>query len=376
MSHNMTIPVNDLSRRHAANSDRHLKKITDVIKSGKWIQGPEHSAFEMEFAKYLSTDFLLGVASGTDALELALRAAGCTKNSNVITVANAGGYSSIAAVNIGCNLIYCDVESEYGLIDLSALRELVSPNIDAVVVTHLFGNIAPIDDILELCKPFDIKVIEDCAQAVGGTKDDLPVGSFGDIGTFSFYPTKNLGAIGDAGAVATSNAEYAQRISELRQYGWRGKYQIHTRGGINSRLDEIQAAILRIELTELDVNIRRRREIVMEFEKEIKKTPIRLLTRHSEGSAPHLAVVALPNGVSRANFREFLSQRGVQTDIHYPVLDCDQPGLFKSPRNEQIPVSRALSDVLVTLPLFPGLTPLEIDIILSSISEYSNKFLR
>lgn len=365
------IPVNDLSRRETSTSRKQRRKIVQVLKSGKWIHGPEHLEFEKELSEFLDTGFVFGVANGSDALEIALRAVGCEEDSKVITVANAGGYSSIAAKNIGCDLIYCDVDDVYGLIKPSELSRLINSQIDAVIVTHLFGNIAPIFEIKEMCDRLQIKVIEDCAQAIGGRIGRIPVGTIGDISTFSFYPTKNLGAIGDGGAVATNNSNYANLVKELRQYGWKKKYHIETPGGMNSRLDEIQAAILRIELNQLEKQIEVRRNIVKQYALALEKTNIQILTDYRNGSAPHLAVLALPIVAAREEFRAFLLKRGVQTDIHYPVLDCDQPGLFSSERHDNLPVSRMLLDRLVTIPLFPDLRSSEIDRIVKAIVEYS-----
>jgi dTDP-4-amino-4,6-dideoxygalactose transaminase len=353
------IPINDLTRG-IANSEEAADALTQVLKSGYWIHGPEHKAFEIELSKYLAADFVLGVASGTDALEIALRAVGCKRESKVITVANAGGYTPVAAASIGCEIIYCDVDPVKLVMDPESLGPLISEEITAVVVTHLYGNVAPIGTIKDMCDKFGIKVIEDCAQAIGATESGVKVGTIGHVGTFSFYPTKNLGAIGDGGAVATNDPDIAQRVIELRQYGWTTKYKIDYPGGLNSRLDEIQAAILRIGLRKLDYMNARRREIIECYREALQSSKIQMITSGSSGDVAHLAVLALPNDSDRASFRTRMQNLGIQTDIHYPILDCHQKGLGLANENINLPLSEVYTSRVVTIPLFPDLNKTEV----------------
>jgi aminotransferase EvaB len=363
------IPVNDLSRT-SMDHRKTIETVDRVIRSGHWIHGPEHEAFENELSTLIGTQYAVGVANGTDALEIALRAVGCVPGSRVITVANAGGYASIAASIIGCEIYYCDIDPINLVMDPVSLLPLLSRNIDVVVVTHLFGNVAPIGLIAEMCEPFGIRVIEDCAQGIGAMENGKHLGSIGDIGTFSFYPTKNLGAIGDAGALTTNNLEYAQSARQLRQYGWNHKYHIQLPGGRNSRLDEIQAAILRCGLPGLKKDNDLRRQILKRFKKATSGTKIRLVTSNSEDSAAHLAVLILSSTAARQDFRDYLLARGIQSDIHYPRLDTDQPGLSLGPMNFDLPVSRKAVGLIVTIPLFPGLTESEIEEICQAIRDY------
>lgn len=351
------IPINDLSRSTSA-------EVRDAaalaISSGVWVHGPEHAVFQKEFADYLGVNHFFGVASGTDAIEIALRAVGCGWGSKVITVANAGGYTTVAATLIGCEVIFCDIDPITHLISIASLKEILSEEIDAVVVTHLYGNIAPIPEIVRLCKKFGVKVIEDCAQAVGGSIDDQSVGYFGDVSTFSFYPTKNLGALGDGGGVATNNLEYAESIHKLRQYGWNEKYKIETLFGRNSRLDEIQAAVLRRKLPGLDLALSKRREILNSYNLALEKSEINLVSSFSPNSAAHLAIVSLPQYLDREDFRKRFHDLGIATDIHYPVLDSDQIA-YKNQRDQtELRVSRLTNPTIVTLPLFPEMTDAEV----------------
>jgi aminotransferase EvaB len=364
------IPINDLTRG-IANSEEAAMALTRVLRSGYWIHGPDHKAFEIELSEYLDADFVFGVASGTDALEIALRAVGCKRDSKVITVANAGGYTSVAAASIGCEIIYCDVDPIKLLMDPETLAGLLSEEIAAVVVTHLYGNVAPVKRIRELCEPFGIKVIEDCAQAIGASEFGDRVGTIGHIGTYSFYPTKNLGAIGDGGALATNDSEIAQRITELRQYGWTSKYKIDRAGGMNSRLDEIQAAVLCIGLPKLDSMNQLRRRIVEQYSKALKGSNIRLITAFDPGNVAHLAVLQLPETINRNDFQNCMRALGISTDIHYPILDCDQKGLAASRIESQLLNSRRASDSILTIPLFPELSESEVTRIVTALASFA-----
>lgn len=365
----MTVLFNDLSRGWLANSEEVREAVSQIIYSGRYIHGPEHQEFEAELAAFLGVENAMGVASGTDALYLALTAVGCERGSKVIAAANAGGYTSVVAANIGCEVIYCDVDAQSLVVTDATLKPLLTEDIRAVVVTHLYGNVAPVDRIVTLCEPLGIKVIEDCAQAIGGRVGAKRVGTLGDVGAFSFYPTKNLGAAGDGGAVAAKDPALAAAVRKLRQYGWDGKYSIEMPGGINSRLDEIQAAILRIGLRKVDSLNGRRRQIADEYRQALLGTGIRMVTSSSNDSVSHLAVIRVPADIGRDKFQNELTKRGIQTAIHYPVLDCDQPGLPSRDTNHHIPESRAAAAEILSLPCFPEMTSTEISDVITAIQE-------
>jgi aminotransferase EvaB len=365
------IPINDLSRS-VGDQREVLEAIDRVVRSGQWILGPEHSAFERELADFIGTKHALGVANGTDALEIALRAAGCAPGAKVITVANAGGYTSIAATAIGCEIIYCDIDSERLVMDPQSLRDLLSYDIKVVIVTHLYGNVAPVSNIVEMCKSYGITVVEDCAQAIGASASGRPVGSIGDIGTFSFFPTKNLGAIGDAGAITTNNPTYAENIRSLRQYGWADKYKVERAGGMNSRLDEIQASILRVKFRGLLENNDKRRKILAEYSGAVKNSDLKLITSYSKNSAAHLAVILLPEENIREEFRNFFKDKGISTDIHYPILDYDQK---KFNKNAELANSKSISGRIVTIPLFPNLMQAEVGLIKNALCAFISEEL-
>lgn len=353
------VAFNDLSRGWLADSAEVTEACSRVIRSGKYIQGPEHDLFEIELAMYLGVRVTLGVASGTDALQIALRAVGCEQGSKVITVANAGGYTSVVASEIGCEIIYCDVDPLSLVMTEATLEPLLSSDIHAVVVTHLYGNVAPVKRIRELCDPLGIYVIEDCAQVLGGKSGASHAGALGHIATFSFYPTKNLGGIGDGGAIATNDMKLAARVRSLREYGWGKKYSIDISGGKNSRLDEIQAAILRIGLTRIEVSNKLRRAVLEHYRLAFENCPIKMVNNKDENSTVHLAVVRVPKDIGRDYIRQELLRRGIQTAVHYPILDCDQAGLGKSRSSIELPESREATAEILSLPCFPEISQQE-----------------
>jgi len=364
------IPINNLKSGWISKSPEVGAAIQRVIQSGHFVHGIEHKTFEEELASYLDVNYVMGVASGSDALQLALKAVGCEVGSKIVSVANAGGYTSIAATSIGCEVVYCDVEPSKLLIDKFELKKVLTSEIKAVVVTHLYGNIAQISPIKNLCEELGIAVIEDCAQALGGIENGKKVGTIGDIGAFSFYPTKNLGAMGDGGALATNNPAIAERIIQLRQYGWTSKYVIDLPGGMNSRLDEIQAAVLRLGLRKLDDMNNRRLAIIEKYAEATRESSLRLVTSHIPGNVAHLAVLEVSEVSFRDKFRKHMAAHGIQTDIHYPVLDFNQKGLIFSSSPPDLKNSKSASMRIVTIPLYPELSKNEQARILSAVQNF------
>ena len=248
----ISVPMFDL--REVTDKNRLTEIAAQVLSSNQHILGIKVIEFEMKYANYIGVKHCVSVANGSDALLIALRSIGISANDEVATVANAGFYTCAALNQIGASPIFIDVDSDSLLMDPEDLKiKILKFNIKAVVVTHLFGQVAPIKEIIKICKANSIKIVEDCAQAHGARFENRKVGTFGDVATFSFYPTKNLGAIGDGGAVLTDNDEIALNIVRLRQYGWSEKYHVDTKFGVNSRLDEIQAAFLVEKLEKLDI---------------------------------------------------------------------------------------------------------------------------
>jgi dTDP-3-amino-2,3,6-trideoxy-4-keto-D-glucose/dTDP-3-amino-3,4,6-trideoxy-alpha-D-glucose/dTDP-2,6-dideoxy-D-kanosamine transaminase len=352
------VPLNDLSRGWLAKSPEVREAVSRVMASGWYLNGPELAAFEGELAAYLGIKHAIGVASGTDALALALQAVGCGRGSEVVTAANAGGYTSVAAVQIGADVAYADVDGDTLLVTTKSVEAALGPTTKAVVVTHLYGNVAKVDEIAELCRGRRIALIEDCAQSLGATLDGRKVGSFGDIATISFYPTKNLGAAGDAGAIVTANDALADAARSLRQYGWGAKYRIVRADGRNSRLDELQAAILRVGLSHLDELSAHRREIVGRYAAALPASVGRMVSGATTSHVAHLAVARVNN---RDDLRRQLKDAGVATDIHYPIPDHLQAGLPNSARATDLSETERAAAEILTLPCFPEMTGAEIE---------------
>ncbi len=365
--HLARIPVNDIARHVAPLTAEISDCLNRVVSSGWFVLGREVSAFEAEFAAYLDVPHCVGVASGSDALELALRAVGVARGDRVVTVANAGGYATLAALAIGATPVYVDVDPATLLMrPVEVERLLASCRHDSVpralIVTHLYGHVADVVALRELAQRFGVRVVEDCAQAHGASLDGRRCGGLGDAAAFSFYPTKNLGALGDGGAVTTRDAAVAARVRALRQYGWSAKYRADEPGGRNSRLDEVQAAVLRLLLPRLDGWNARRRAIAALYRERLaghhESTPV---GSGRVGDVSHLFVVRTPR---REALQRGLADQGIATEVHYPVPDGDQPAvraqLGPGAGRDHLPVTTAACREVLSLPCFPELEDAEV----------------
>ena len=359
-----TIKLNDL-KRLPINHEREQQVIREVHQSGYYVHGPHHAAFEQEFAAWCGVRHAVGVASGTDALELALRAIGVTAGSLVATVANAGGYTTCAILAIGAVPVYVDVNKSLTMCP-EHLDSVLKANsgIQAVVVTHLYGRLAHMAQLSPIIRSAGCQLLEDCAQAHGASDGQTKAGAFGDAAAFSFYPTKNLGAVGDAGAVVTSDDHVMDRLRLLRQYGWRTRYTSELAGGRNSRLDEIQAAVLRCRLPLVDHWNQRRREILEQYRRRSHKTALEFPGGDGADCVAHLAVAQHPQ---RSAFQAVLDQHGVETAIHYPLLDTMQPAWQSQLTRKSLPLSEYATNRIVTLPCHPGMTDFEVEMVCRAI---------
>jgi aminotransferase EvaB len=353
-----TVPLNDLSRGTSALRSEIDVAMSRVVSSGWFVLGPEHDALERELAAYVGTSHAINVGNGTDALELALAAVGVTAGDSVVTVANAGAYTTTAVRLLGAFPAYCDVDPQTLLMSVATLEETLAhlPEAPAaIVVTHLYGALAPIEAIVAVAQNRGIPVIEDCAQSLGARTPNGMGGSFADVSTTSFYPTKNLGALGDGGAVFTNNDDIAASVKRMRQYGWESKYNIQYAHGRNSRLDEIQAAILRTKLPLLDAGNARRRDIHALYE---SATPAnaKLVNAAGESFVAHLAVLTSDK---RASVRQALGDLGIATDVHYPIPDHQQGFPDFVARPPRLEVTEWASQAIFSVPMFPELTEAE-----------------
>ena len=325
--------------------------IARVLSNGRYILGPEVEAFEQEFASYCDVEHGIGVGSGTEALHIALAAAGVAAGDEVITVAHTAVATAAAIRMTGATPVFVDIEPDTYTIDPARVEAAIGPRTKAIVPVHLYGHPAAMDAITAIAARRGLLVIEDCAQAHGARDGGRRVGSIGDLAAFSFYPTKNLGAIGDGGAIVTRSAELAQRARLLREYGWASRY-VSSIEGWNSRLDELQAAILRIKLRSLDDDNRRRRELAARYDEALRDAGLHLITPRS-GVEPvyHLYVVGSPR---RDALQEHLRERGIGALVHYPVPVHLQPAYASSAAS--LPVSEHAAMTVLSLPMYPELT--------------------
>lgn len=361
------IPLNDLKRSVNAESESRLRDLTaKVVLSGSYILGSEVKSFEEEFGSYLGVSHVTSVASGTDALVIALRSLGVVRGSKVLVVPNAGGYTSTALFEIGAEPVFVDCDHK-GRMDIESLKISLSstPEADCVVATHLYGLDSNIEATLDICKSYGASLLEDCAQSTGAEVSGRKLGSFGDVSTFSFYPTKNLGALGDAGAIATNSSSLALQHGALRQYGWASRYEVGTPYGKNSRMDELQAAFLRLRMPQLDDLNRRRKEIWSSYEAALDGSDWRILGDHSTGFVAHLGILVAPEGL-RDEASRFLEGHGVATSIHYPILDYLQPG-WANLVSGNCPTAEDLTQRILTIPLFPELRDEEVNAVASAL---------
>jgi dTDP-4-amino-4,6-dideoxygalactose transaminase len=342
--------------------------IARVLANGRYILGEEVRAFEDEFAAYIGVRHAVGVGSGTEALHIALAACELGPGDEVISVSHTA-VATVAAIELtGATAVLADIEADFYTLDPKRLRALITDQTRAIIVVHLYGQPADLDPILKIAREHHLLVIEDCAQAHGAMYHNQRAGSWGDIACFSFYPTKNLGAVGDGGMVLTNNADLAERARLLREYGWTERYVSQVRGW-NSRLDEIQAAILRVKLRFLDDDNEARRDVAETYRKGLKDTGIGLpQIREGATHAFHLFVVRLE---ARDALQDHLKVKGVSALVHYPVPIHRQPAYIGRLKGSDClsQTDRAASEVL-SLPMYPELGDAEIDTVISEVQQF------
>lgn len=340
--------------------------IKTVLDRSWYVLGEEVDQFESEFAAFTGVKHCISVANGSDALELALKGLGVGRGDTVITVANAGFYASTAIYAVGAEPLYVDVSAENLTLDIDALQALILHNPAAILVTHLYGQLADIEGILTIAEAAGIPVVEDCAQAHGAQRNGQRAGSFGTVGCFSFYPTKNLGALGDGGAIVTNDEALGQRLRQLRQYGWSRKYEVSLRGGRNSRLDEIQAAVLRVKLPLLDGWNEQRRSIARRYNVAFSNFDMQLPSSLDLDYVAHLYVVRVKE---RSNFAAFLKNRFIATDIHYPIADHHQSAYRVTP-DVTLKTTEHACESVISMPCFPGLSDEDVGRVIAGVTGY------
>jgi len=348
------IPVANPAAQLESHGPAVREAIERFLASGRYILGPEVKAFEKEFAAFLGASFCIGVANGTDALALALRAAGVSPRDEVITVSHSAVATVAAIEQISAVPVFADIDPISRCLNPAAIEPLISPKTKAIVAVHIYGQPAAMDKIVPIARHHDLKVVEDCAQAHGAELHGRRVGTWGDAAAFSFYPTKNLGALGDGGAVVTNSAEDAKRLRMLREYGWKERY-ISSTPGFNSRLDELQAALLRTKLPSLAAGNARRRQIAAAYGEAID--PTKLAPPKAVPGTLHAMHLFVVESAQRAKLQDFMCAAGVGTALHYPQPIHLQPAYAGRIRGgDHLPQTESLNRQILTLPMFPELT--------------------
>lgn len=365
----MVVPIGDLKRQNTRLRAAIDAAIARVIDSGWYILGQEVSAFEAEFAAYCGAAHAVGVASGAEALYLALAALEIGPGDEVITVANACMYQVAAIVQAGAAPVLIDIDPATNNIDPQQIEAAISPRTRAIMPVHLYGRPAPMAEISAIASRHGLTLIEDAAQAHGTWATDAEgqqrrAGTWGQLACFSFYPSKNLGALGDGGAIVTNDQAVAERVRRLRMYGWSSKYTTTEAGGRNSRLDELQAAILRVKLRHLDAGNRARRERAAWYRELLADMPIDL-PPDEPGHVYHLFVIALEQ---RDQLRQHLTDAGIGCDVHYPVPAHLQPAYGNlGYAAGALPITERQAGRILSLPLFPELTRAEVEQVAAAV---------
>lgn len=363
----MNVMFNVLDRQFAMFQDEYEAAALRVLRSGMYVLGDEVAAFENEFASFLNAKFCVGLNSGLDALVLGIRALGIGRGDEVLVPGNTYIASVMGITMNGATPVFVEPDKYY-TIDAEKIEEAITPKTKAILPVHLYGQACSMREIQKIAMDYGLYIIEDCAQSHGACFDGQMTGTFGDVGCFSFYPTKNLGAFGDGGAVVTNNPDVAEKVRMLRNYGSRIKYQ-NELVGANSRLDEIQAALLRVKLLHLKELTAERQKIASRYLAGIRNPAIVLPeTRVGSDHVYHLFVVRCTD---RDNLAAYLADHGIKTQIHYPI----PPHLAKcyhalGYRTGSYPVTETYANEVLSLPLYNGMRDDEIKYVISIFNLY------
>ncbi len=342
-------------------------KTVEVLRSGRYVLGREVEAFEKEFAKYTGAEYCVGLASGLDALWIAFRILGIGNGVEVIVQGNTYIASVMGITINGATPIFVEPD-EYYNIDASKIEEKITDKTKAILVVHLYGQASNMKPIMELAKKYKLRVVEDCAQSHGAKFNDKMTGTFGDIGCFSFYPSKNLGAFGDAGAIVTDNPQIAEDIRVFRNYGSEKRYYNRV-VGTNSRLDEIQAGLLRVRLSHIKELEDEKRKICTRYLNKINNPDI-ILPSIRDG-ATHIWHQFVIRTERRNELIEYLEGRGIGTIIHYPIPPhLSEAYSYLGHKKGAFPITEQYADTVLSIPLYNGMTEDELDCVIEALNEF------
>ncbi len=368
------IPMNGFEIQYLSIKEEIDNAIQSVLQSGQYILGENVSSFEQEFAKYCGSDSAVGVGNGSDALKLALLALGIQSSDEVITVSNTAVATALAISSVGAKPVFVDINPETFTIDISQIEDKISDKTKAIIPVHLFGHPVDMDPLMELADRYDLAIVEDACQAHGSEYKGRRVGSIGHIGCFSFYPTKNLGAFGDGGMVVTNDEKIAEKVSILRNYGQKNRY-VHVLKGINSRLDELQAAILRVKLKHLDEWNEKRRSGAATYKKFLGDVD-EVVCPIEKKFAKHVYHLFVVRTRKRDELQSFLRSRDIISLIHFPIpihlqKSYEDLGISKG----MLPVTERVAEEILSLPIYPELKKEQIEEVAESIKLFHNKKL-
>ena len=356
----------DLEKINNRFRDEINSRIAKILDKGWYLQGSENEIFTKNFAKYCDTKHCISVANGLDALNLIIKAMGFGVGDEIIVPSNTYIASILAITQNGCTPVLVEPDTNTYNINPNLIEEKITSKTKAIMVVHLYGQAVQMERIWQLAKKYNLKVIEDSAQAHGAIYNNLKTGNLSDASGFSFYPGKNLGCLGDGGAVTTNDDELAKKIKAIANYGSDRKYH-HIYKGVNSRLDEIQAAILDIKLKYLDEDNNKRREISKYYRENIKNPKIILPKTYNENS--HVWHVFAVRTQKRDEFQQYLSDNQIQTIIHYPTPPHKQPA-YSEWNDLSYPISEEIHRTIISLPISPVMTDCEIERVVEVTNEY------
>ncbi|MBI4064197.1 MAG: DegT/DnrJ/EryC1/StrS family aminotransferase [Elusimicrobia bacterium] len=363
------VPFIDLARSQKPIEKTLEAAARNVLRAGRFVRGPVYQTFTQRFARYCQTNHCVGLANGTDALYLALRALEIGPGDEIITSPFTFFATAETIAAAGAKPVFADINPATWTIDPAAIRQRLSVKTKAILPVHIFGNPADMDAVLDIARRRELFVIEDACQAHGALYKGKKTGSLGDAGCFSFYPTKNLGACGDAGGLVTNNKEIADRVWRLADHGSREKYS-HLEVGINSRLDDLQAAILNVKLDHLDQWNNQRREAAAAYRQLLKNISGIVLPQETPGGRAVYHVFSITTK-RRDALRQHLGQRQIAAQVYYPTPLHLLPALKNlGHKPGSFPVSEKLAEEILALPLFPGITNKEIERVCGAIGEF------
>jgi len=363
----MRIPLVDLKIQYQNIKKEVLSEISQALDSMQLFLGKNVQALESEFAGFCGTEFAIGVGSGTDALHIALRACGIGPGDEVITVSHTFIATVEAIILAGAKPVLVDIDPETYNMDASQLKKAITGKTKAIIPVFMYGHPADMDPIIEIARAHGLKIIEDACQSHGSEYKGRRAGSIGDVGCFSFYFTKNLGAYGEGGIITTSDPEIAQRCRMLRDHGQNEKY-CHALIGMNGRLDELQAAVLRIKLPHLEEWIDKRRSLAQAYNEGLPDSIIKPQEMSWGKHVYHLYVIRIPE---REQLREWLESKGISTGMHYPIpIHLQEAWRASGGEKLSLPVTESITKEILSLPMYPELTIEEVDIVCKHIREF------